>query len=71
MIDTLCHEYGWQLDYVLYQIPLARAFVLYACCNARYGNDPQGPTYVEEEMINALRQLENQESNYAPSAKTK
>lgn len=50
----MMHEYGWHLEYALWRVPLATAFALYAAIDARYGNDPKGPTYLEREMLAAL-----------------
>jgi dipeptide/tripeptide permease len=57
LLDTLMHEYGWSLEYALWQVALATGFALYAAIDARYGNDPKGPTYVEREMIEALEKV--------------
>lgn len=54
LLDTMMHEYGWRLDYTLWRVPLATAFALYAAIDARYGNDPKGPTYADREVIEAL-----------------
>lgn len=54
LLDTMMHEYGWHLEYALWRVPLATAFALYAAIDARYGNDPKGPTYLEREMLAAL-----------------
>lgn len=54
LLDTLMHEYGWKIRYTLWRVPLGTAFALYAAIGARYGNDPSGPTYVEQEMLAAL-----------------
>ena len=50
-------EYGWKLEYALWQVPLSAAFALFSAIDARYGNDPKGPTYVEQEMIAALESV--------------
>lgn len=49
------HEYGWSLQYCLWELPLAQAYALYAAIDARYGNEPKGPTYADQEVIRALR----------------
>jgi len=51
------HEYAWKIEYALWQVPLAVAFALFAAIDARYGNDPKGPTYVEREMLAALHSV--------------
>ena len=51
LIDTLCSEYKWTLDYALYELPLAQAFALYAAISARYEVTFAGPTYAEQELI--------------------
>lgn len=53
------HEYGWSIEYTMWGVSLARGFALYAATDARYGNDPKGPTYVEQEMIAAFRRVSN------------
>jgi hypothetical protein len=57
MLDALMSEYGWKLDYTLWHVPLNAAFALFAAIDARYGNDPKGPTYVEQEMIAAYARV--------------
>lgn len=54
-MDTLLHEYGWTLEYLLWQVRLAVAFALYAAIAARYGNKPAGPTYLDREILEALQ----------------
>jgi hypothetical protein len=44
------HEYGWNIAYTL-QTPLVQCFALYAAIDARYGNDPKGPTYLDKELF--------------------
>jgi hypothetical protein len=48
------HEYGWTVSYTL-RLPLVQAFALYTAIAARYDNEPAGPTYREQELIDALR----------------
>lgn len=50
-------EYGWTLEYALWQVSLATAFALFAAIDARYGNDAKGPSYVEQEMIAAYNRI--------------
>ncbi len=70
MLDTLASEYAFPsyhfrgelrdaFDWILWHLPLARAFALYAAIGPRYGIEPKGPTYVEAAMIRAKRQLES------------
>ena len=47
------HEYGWSIEYTL-EISLAQGYALYAAIDARYGNDPKGPTYRDREIIAAI-----------------
>ncbi len=47
------HEYGWTVDYTMLR-PLGQCFALYAAIDARYGNDPKGPAYVEQDIISTL-----------------
>lgn len=44
------HEYGWDVAYTM-RTPLAQCFALYAAIDARYGNDPKGPTYQEQQLL--------------------
>ncbi|HRI83369.1 MAG TPA: hypothetical protein PLF88_13075 [Opitutaceae bacterium] len=55
LTDTLMHEYGWLIDYTLWQVRLPVAFALYAAIAARYGNKPAGPTYLDREILDALQ----------------
>ena len=50
------HEYGWTIAYTLRQ-PLVQCFALYAAIDARYGNDPKGPTYQEQELVETLAEV--------------
>lgn len=45
-------------DWILWHVPLARAFALYAALGARYGVEPRGPTYVQAAMVRAKRAVE-------------
>lgn len=53
LLDTLLHEYGWSIEYTM-EIPLSQAYALYAAIDARYGNEPKGPSYKDRELIKAL-----------------
>jgi hypothetical protein len=44
--------------WVIWHVPLAQCFALYAAIAARYGVEPKGPTYVEQEMLKAKRAIE-------------
>jgi hypothetical protein len=39
-------------------MPVRAAFVLYSAMGIRYDLQPQGPTYVEQEMIAAIDRIE-------------
>ncbi|MBI5770854.1 MAG: hypothetical protein HZA93_23960 [Verrucomicrobia bacterium] len=58
LLDTLMHEYGWTIQHTLWRVPLAQALALYAAIDARYGNDPAGPNYIEQELTAALRRTQ-------------
>jgi hypothetical protein len=53
------HEYKCSLEYALWSLPLATCFALYAAISARYGNDPKGPTYAEQEILAALHRAQS------------
>ncbi|MGC3991697.1 MAG: hypothetical protein QM796_18800 [Chthoniobacteraceae bacterium] len=46
------------LDYLVWRLPLVRAFALYQAVAARYGCEAKGPTLVEKAMIRALREVD-------------
>lgn len=48
------HEYGWSITEAM-STPLIQAFALYAAINARYGNEPKGPTYLDREIQAILK----------------
>lgn len=54
VVDALLSEYGWSLDYVLFDLPLAQAFALYAAISARYGNEAHAPTFAEMDLLDEL-----------------
>lgn len=54
MTDALLSEYGWSLEYVLWQLPLQQALALYAAIAARYGNEQHGPNYEEMDLLDEL-----------------
>lgn len=47
-------EYGWSIATAM-KTPLCQAFALYAAIDARYGGDPKGPTYADQELRDRLR----------------
>lgn len=64
LIDTLCSEYGWALDYVLGLhldgpfgpgLTLAQALTLQTAISLRYGNKLAGPSYRDREILAAIR----------------
>lgn len=55
LVDGLCSEYGWPLDYVLEELPLAQAFALFTAIRARNATADEAKfTYEDEEMIEEL-----------------
>lgn len=69
MLDTLLSEYPWPCyewrgrqrgpdDWILWRVPLARAFALYAAIGPRYNVEASGPTFVEAAMSRAKREAE-------------
>lgn len=52
--DAILSEYGWSLDYVLFELPVVQAFALYAAIAARYGNDQSTPTFDELDLLDDL-----------------
>lgn len=75
LLDTLLHEYPWPAwtdargrlrgpdDYVIWRMPLARGFALFAAIQPRYGIEAKGPTFVERAMIRAKRKAEAAEES--------
>jgi hypothetical protein len=66
----VCHEYGWTFNHAL-AVPLARLFVAYNAIDARYGGEAKGPTYVEREIIAALRAAKKETTNHELRTPTK
>lgn len=65
LIDVLLSEYPWPSwtdrqgrlrgpeDWIVWRLPLAKAFALYAAISPRYGVEGHGPSYIEQEMMAA------------------
>lgn len=48
------------IEAIVWRLPLAQAFALYAAISARYQVEKSGPTYVESAMIRAKRRAEQE-----------
>lgn len=52
------------IEAIVWRLPLAQAFALYAAIQPRYGIERSGPSYVEKAMLRAKRKAEGEECNF-------
>lgn len=60
LTDRICHEYGWRLDEVMNEIPLAQVFALFAAIAVRREQPLPGPSYADQDILDRIERARHQ-----------